>query len=712
MKRIFLLGCLGCVLLGLCGYLSYYHDPHAAAFRDKLILFTGLSIFAVLQFFYFGLKAWGIVREAAVKQSAEDTLQESEKTFRELFELAPLGIFKTDSRGQAHFANSAMARILGATSSQEVVDRFQDLERDLYVDPDRRKAFIAQLRDTGVVENFEYEARRLDGKRVWLSMNARTRGKSETGDSLIDGFTTDITERKQAEYTLRENEEIFTQLMEHSPIYVFFKDDKIRSIRLSRNYEHMLGRPIHELLGKTMDDLFPSDLAKSIIADDMKILQEGKVIHVEEEFNGRSYTTTKFPIYLDGKPRYLAGYTIDITDRIRMEAEKRRLEERLQRAEKMEALGTLAGGVAHDLNNVLGVVTGYAELLLCDIRADSPLKPRLAKILGGGQQAAAIVQDLLTLARRGVPGKCVLNLNSVIGTHLNSLEFSDLSACHPDVRVRADLEPDLLNLAGSAVHLAKTLSNLILNAVEAMPHGGDLVIKTANRYLDKPVQGYDEIREGDYVVLSVSDTGEGISPEDAKRIFEPFYTKKIMGRSGTGLGLAVVWGTVKDHLGYISLQSEAGKGSIFTLYFPVTREALTDPCDAIPISKYMGNGEAILVVDDVKEQRELATAMLRKLNYQVHSVGSGRDAVAWLRTHSADLLVLDMIMDPGMDGLDTYRQVLEIRPGQRAIIVSGFSESERVSTAQSLGAGTYVRKPYLIEKLGLAVRKELDGVKS
>jgi CheY-like chemotaxis protein len=257
------------------------------------------------------------------------------------------------------------------------------------------------------------------------------------------------------------------------------------------------------------------------------------------------------------------------------------------------------------------------------------------------------------------------------------------------------------------VHLGKSLYNLISNASEAMAKGGIVTIKTRNQYLDKPIHSYDNVHEGDYVVLSVSDTGEGIQTTDLKRIFEPFYTKKVMGRSGTGLGLAVVWGTVKDHHGYINVESEEGKGSTFTLYFPVTREDITTERIAVPVSEYMGKGESILVVDDIKEQRDLAAGMLRKLNYNVASVSSGEEAVAYLKEHPADLMVLDMIMDPGMDGLDTYRSILEIRPKQRAIIVSGFSESDRVHAAKDLGSGGYVRKPYIKEKLGLAVKKEL-----
>jgi CheY-like chemotaxis protein len=207
----------------------------------------------------------------------------------------------------------------------------------------------------------------------------------------------------------------------------------------------------------------------------------------------------------------------------------------------------------------------------------------------------------------------------------------------------------------------------------------------------------------------MSDGGEGIPAADLKRIFEPFYTKKVMGRrSGTGLGLAVVWGIVKDHNGYINVQSEEGKGSTFTIYFPVTREEIFEGQIFAHVSEYMGKGESILVVDDVKDQRELANQMLGKLNYNVATVSSGEEAVAYLKEHQADLMVLDMIMNPGMDGLDTYRSILEIYPRQKAIIVSGFSETDRVSAAQKLGAGAYVRKPYVIETVGLAVRKELD----
>jgi two-component system, cell cycle sensor histidine kinase and response regulator CckA len=249
---------------------------------------------------------------------------------------------------------------------------------------------------------------------------------------------------------------------------------------------------------------------------------------------------------------------------------------------------------------------------------------------------------------------------------------------------------------------------LVSNSAEAIGAEGKITISTTNRYIDKPISGYENVEEGDYVTLKVSDSGSGISSEDLMRIFEPFYTKKKMGKSGTGLGMAVVWGTVKDHKGYIDVQSTKGKGTSFTLYFPVTRQELFKNQDDLPIEDYMGRGQSVLVVDDVKEQRKLVSAMLKELGYFVTATSSGEEAVEYLKNNSANLLILDMIMAPGMDGLDTYRQILKLHPGQKAIIASGYSETDRVKAAQRLGAGQYIKKPYTLEKIGIAVKYELD----
>ncbi len=512
--------------------------------------------------------------------------------------------------------------------------------------------------------------------------------------------------------TLRESEEKHRILLEESsdPIFAFTPEGQYKYA--NRAFAKGVGKRVEDIIGKKIWDVFPKEEADKRFASLSQVFHTGEEnvieVRVPRADGDHYYITTITPIK-DTKGETLSAIcsSKDITDRRRAEEEKRNLEERLLRAEKMEALGLLAGGVAHDLNNVVGIVVGYAEMLLSDTDEENPMRGGLQNIMDGGQRAAAIVQDLLTLARRGVAGRKVLNLNRLILYFKKSPEGETLLSYHPSVQIKTDLEPDLLNISASSVHLDKTLFNLFSNAVEAMPKGGTLSISTTNQYLDKPVFGYDRIREGDYVVLSVSDTGEGIPESDLKRIFEPFYTKKVMGRSGTGLGLSVVWGTVKDHNGYIDVQSKTDKGTTFTLYFPAVREDITAEASSRSISEYMGNGESILVVDDIKGQRDLAAALLQKLNYQVAVAASGEDAVEYLKKHKVDLLVLDMIMDPGMDGLDTYQRVLTLHPQQKVIIVSGFSESDRVNAAHDLGAGEYVKKPYVIEKLGLAVKNEL-----
>jgi len=674
-------------------------------------LFTILGAFIVLS----GILVY-LLLEIRRRKRAEEAIRESEERFRHVTESLQEAVWSSDPSGKFNFLSPIMAHIYGRPLSEMMGNP------DFWIEashPDDQVAVHASKEKLFHDYRVEIEYRIIlpDGTVRWIA-DRKLLLRNEHGEpSQIAGIISDITERKRAEVALQESRSLTETVVEHVPLMIFLKEaTDLRFVIFNRAGEELLGYDRKDLLGKNNLDLFPPEQAAHFMAKDHDVLDgETGILDIPEEpimtakKGQRLLHTRKVCIRgADGVTKYLLGISEDITDRKQAEAEKRSLEERLSRAEKMEALGTLAGGVAHDLNNVLGIVVGYSEMILDGVDKSSPFRHGLENIMSGGLKAAAIVDDLLTLARRGVTGRSILNLNKIIGDCQKSPEFVNLSFHNPSVKIKTDLEADLLNIAGSSVHLGKSLYNLVSNASEAMAKGGTVTIKTTNQYLDKPIQGYDQIREGDYVVLSVSDTGEGISSNDLKRIFEPFYTKKIMGRSGTGLGLAVVWGTVKDHQGYINVQSEEGNGSTFTLYFPVTREEITNEAVAVAISEYMGNGESILVVDDIKEQRDLATSMLRTLNYSVTSVSSGEDAVEYLKEHQTNLMVLDMIMDPGMDGLDTYRSILEICPKQKAIIVSGFSESDRVHDAQELGAGAYIRKPYIIEKLGLAVRKELD----
>ena len=473
--------------------------------------------------------------------------------------------------------------------------------------------------------------------------------------------------------------------------------------------EHeMIGRNIQGFLLPTMDsngkDLSPiifdflSNLKDYRHVDGMSVLKDRRTVWIS--------WSNKAICDKDGNPTEILCVGNDITERKKAEEEKKRLERQLQRSQKMEAIGLLAGGVAHDLNNILSGVVSYPEILLMELPQESSMRKSLEVIKRSGEKAAAIVQDLLTLARRGVSVSNVVNLNNVIRDFFKSPECNRILKYHSNVRCELKLNANLMNILGSEIHLSKTLMNLISNAAEAMEDGGRLTVCTENRYVDSRIQGYDLIEEGEYVVLSVGDTGVGISPEDLKRVFEPFYSKKVMGRSGTGLGMAVIWSTVKDHQGYIDVKSTVGKGTCFELYFPITRRELEDH-RTYSLDALKGT-EKILVVDDMVDQREIAARLLEKLGYAVDLASDGKEAVEYIRQGRADLVLLDMIMDPGIDGLETYREILKINPDQKAIIVSGFSESDRVKGALKLGAGSYVKKPYLLHEIARAVRTELD----
>jgi PAS domain S-box-containing protein len=511
-----------------------------------------------------------------------------------------------------------------------------------------------------------------------------------------------------------EKKENYRTLFEAAPDGVEVLDVRGNVVDCNKTHQALLKRNKEKIVGNHTTEFF-SPGTRGFFEEKFQTLKdtgyvEGEVELVSSDGSPKPVWRKEKAIY-NGNGEFVGSviYNRDISSLKQAEEQKRDLEDRLQRAQKMEAIGTLAGGVAHDLNNILGGIVGYPELLLMQLSENNPLRKPLMTMQESGQKAATIVQDLLTLARRGVPTAEVVNLNDIITEYFKSPEHEKLRLYHPHVDVDITLEPNLLPILGSPVHLSKTIMNLVSNAAEAMNNGGTISISTQNRSVQGQLKGFETIEGGEYVTLSVSDTGVGIAAGDLEKIFEPFYTKKVMGRSGTGLGMAVVWGTVKDHKGYIDVESNEGKGTAFTLYLPITRQEHGKDELLQSFEDYRGNGASVLLVDDVKEQRQIASDMLKQLGYSVISVSNGEEAVAYMKGESADLLILDMIMDPGIDGLETYRKILKLHPGQKAILVSGFSETKLVREAQRLGAGAYVRKPYTLDQLGRAVRSALHG---
>lgn len=526
-------------------------------------------------------------------------------------------------------------------------------------------------------------------------LNLRSRKRQELVEELV----------RQRTDELRLSEERLNALADAS-FEAIFLSEKGRCLEQNRAAESMFGFTDEEAIGQ--------HATAWIVPEDWDRVMNNIRDNVEKpyEVTARRRDGSTFPAQVQARVATYRGRTVrvtalrDISEQKKAEREQKVLEDKLRQSQKMESLGLMASGVAHDLNNILSGIVSYPELILMSLPAESPLQKPIHLIREAGKRAAEVVDDLLTLARGVSSARETNNLNTIVLEYLESPEFFNLKGLHGHVLLKTDLDPDLLNISCSTIHVKKCVMNLVTNAAEAIREPGEIVISTRNQYRETPLEGHPKMQQGEYAILSVADTGTGIPAESLDRIFEPFYSRKVAGRSGTGLGLAIAWNTVHDHSGGVTVES-SGKGTTFDLYFPATRENLTTLPESVDIEQYKGNGEKILVVDDDERQRTIAIQMLNLLNYSGHAVGSGESAVRYLRDETVDLVILDMIMDPGMNGCETYRRILELHPGQKAIITSGFSESGDVQQALSLGARGFVKKPYLVSRIAVIIRNTL-----
>lgn len=427
-----------------------------------------------------------------------------------------------------------------------------------------------------------------------------------------------------------------------------------------------------------------------------------------QEFQAIDNSGTIFPVLIRTAPIMHEGkldgarcVAIDISERHQLEAE-------LHQANKMKAIGLMAGGVAHDLNNILSGIVSYPELLLMSLPKESDMRKPVEAIKKSGLEAAEVVSDLLTVARGIAASKSVKEPNLIVLDYFESPDYKKLQSLYPEVVCELSLAEDLRNIQCSPIHVRKCLMNLITNATEAIQDGGTISISTQNRRVKQPNAKNHSLKDGDYSVITVRDTGTGIQEHDLNHIFEPFYTKKMMGRSGTGLGLTVVWNTMREHHGSVIVESFDQETS-FSLYFPSTKEALVKAGVAVDLQTLKGHGEKILVIDDEERQRDISMNLLTSLAYDVECVSSGEEALVHLQSNHVDVVILDMLMEPGMNGYETYKQICEISPRQKAVIASGFSRSKDVENTLALGAGEYISKPYSIEQLGCAVDKVLKS---
>lgn len=515
--------------------------------------------------------------------------------------------------------------------------------------------------------------------------------------------------RRKSEQRLRESKERFRGLFNNAQVgLIRARADNGQVLECNQKFADMIGYASREdcMAHCNAFDIYVNPVdRRQLVAQ----LWEKDVVE-NLEFNLVRVDGARFTANISSRwsedRESMESVVTDITEKKRAEEENKALTAQLERSKKIEAVGLLAGGVAHDLNNILSGVVSYPDLLLMDNGLTDQQRRAVEIIQQTGLRAAAVVSDLLTLARGAAGVRKPLDINVIVTDYLNSPEFQEIRNNHPGMKLLANLAPDLFFVNGSALHIRKTLMNLTLNAAEALNDKGTVTVATKNRILEKPIAGYENVPPGRYAVLTIADTGPGLGSADLERIFEPFYTKKVMGKSGSGLGLTVVWNTIKDHGGYLTVDN-GDKGVAFHLFFPELPDGRPQAKDLDRPADVKGCGETVLVVDDDPHQREIACEMLMALGYRPQAVSSGEEAVKQVQSKSYDLLMLDMLMETGMNGAQTFEQIAMIRPEQRAVIASGFAETEDVRRIQAHGTGTFIKKPYTRAQLGKAIQAEL-----
>ena len=576
----------------------------------------------------------GVTRDISERKKAEEKIAESENKYRNLFENGSDLLCIHDLDGNLLETNISF--------KDEYGWRQEDLEgvniRELI--PERHKAefdeYITRIITHGSDEGY-LKALIRSGQAVILEYRNRLILDENGQPKAVQGSARDVTKRVNYEKALKESEEKYKKIVKYAPAGIFEFDLKtFKFISVNDVMCEFTGYTEQELLLMGLFDLLNEEDGKKAkeLFENVSFGQDDPppVEYKILSKNGRELSVisnSKF-FFKDGAPIKAMTVVHDLTDIKKAEEDRKALEVKLQSAKKLESLGTLAGGVAHDLNNILSGLVSYPDLLLHDIEEDSSLREPLLTIKKSGERAAEIVQDLLTLARRSVTVKKVFNLNQIVDDFITSPEYKKIIDNQRNIEIEMKITEGILNVVGSYSHISKALTNLVSNAADALPAGGMITISTRDCYIDKPYTGFEIIPEGEYAILEVSDTGIGMPQSDLDKIFEPFYTKKVLGRSGTGLGMSVVWGAVKDHDGYIDVITKEGSGTTFVLYYPASRTEIETP-STVYIEDYLGKGESILIIDDAPEQRDLAKRMMARLGYDVTTAASGEEAVALIK---------------------------------------------------------------------------------
>ena len=655
-----------------------------------------------------------VCRDITERKQVENALRISEKRFRNLVaELPKIAVQGYDRKRNVIYWNSASETLYGYSEEEAIGKKLEDLIIPATMKEGVIAAVHAWLEHDIAIPSSELVLRHKDGRDVPV-YSSHVILVSSRGEKELYCVDLSLADLKLAENKSQQSEWFYRQLFDHSSSGVavyqaidngedfIFKD-------LNKAGEKIENLPREELLGRRVTEVFPGIIEFGLLEVFQQVWQTGEpAVHPLSLFqNVREKSWRENRIYKLPTGEVVAVYD-DMTLQKQLEEEKRAIEVRLQRSQKMEAIGLMASGVAHDLNNILAGIVGYPELLLLRLPKESELRKPLEAIKDSGDRAVAVVSDLLTVARGVASVRTVVNINSIVKEYLDSPEYRHLRSQYPLIEVYQELGKELPHISCSTVHIKKCIMNLMINSCEAIGQSGRISLRTTSFHPGESLSIKTGLEQKTYVVLFMADTGSGILKENIDHIFEPFYTKKVMGRSGTGLGLSVVWNTMEDHNGKVFVESNE-KGTLFKLYFPATESATVKETEIDERRNLSGGNEHILVVDDEPLLCDIASQMLQTSGYRVDVAGSGESAIRFLQMNPVDIIVLDMLMMPGINGYQTYQEILKMYPDQKAIIVSGFSESDDVKAALRIGAIGFIKKPYSMEQLLRAVKTALDG---
>jgi PAS domain S-box-containing protein len=631
-------------------------------------------------------------------------LVEGEKLFRLITENAADMIAVVDMDGKRIFNSLSYQKVLGYSMEElKESSAFEQIHPD-----DRKSVEVAadEARRTGVGRPLEYRVRHKDGTWRVLESTASVIRNAKGEPQHLVIVNRDVTERKRGAEALRRSEASFRSVVEDAPYGIY---------RASLSGELVLVNPaLQKILGyASQAELLQANLASQIYRNPLDhqkvnelLLEQGSFVDVEVEWkrqDGAPITVrcSGWPIRDEsGRVVLLELFAENVTER-------RALERQLRTAQKMEAVGRLSGGIAHDFNNLLGVIIGYSQVLKRSLKPENPLYEHAEEIEKASQRAVSLTRQLLAFSRQQVLEPVILNLNTLV---------SDMEKMLPrligeDIALTLALDPALAQVKADPSQVEQVIMNLAVNARDAMPDGGKLIIQTANVDLDTAyTHQHPGSRVGSYVMLRVTDTGTGIEPEIQAQIFEPFFTTKERDK-GTGLGLATVYGVVKQSGGYIAVDSEKGKGASFSVYLPLVEHAVTSPdlSDELPARSARGS-ETILLVEDEESLRKLADMFLRDRGYHVLTAADGVQALQVARQHPGPihLLLTDVVM-PGINGRVLAERLAPSQPGMKVLYMSGYTDSF-IAGHGVLEAGSHLQhKPFTEEALTRKVRELLDA---